>query len=78
MSRYAWMTNVARGIAAGGCALALLAGSAGALSSAWITDGSGNWSTATNWNNGVPINAGDVAYITNPVTAPAPSRSTRR
>lgn len=49
--------------------LCLLAGNAGAITSTWITDGNGNWTNAANWNNGVPTNAGDVAYVTNPITA---------
>lgn len=42
---------------------------AGALTSSWITDGNGYWSATGNWNNGVPMNAGDVALLTNAVGA---------
>lgn len=58
------------------CALTLLAAGAlslpqraGALTSSWINAGGGLWSTPGNWNNGVPTNAGDVAYITNTIAA---------
>ncbi len=68
MSRYAWMMSTGRGIATGCCALALLAGSAGAISSAWNVDANGSWTNGANWNNGAPTNAGDSAYFTNAIT----------
>jgi len=59
-----------RWITAGCCALALLAGTAGAaITSAWTNNAGGYWTNSANWNNGVPTNAGDTAYFTNAITA---------
>jgi hypothetical protein len=39
---------------------------AGALTSNWVLqDANGNWSDEANWDNGIPMNPGDVAVITN-------------
>lgn len=48
---------------------ALLASQAGAITSAWITDGDGYWTNSINWNNGVPNAPGDAAYFTNMISA---------
>jgi hypothetical protein len=49
--------------------VALLASQAGAISSAWVTDGDGYWTNSINWDNGVPNAPGDVAYFTNMISA---------
>ncbi len=40
-----------------------------ALTSSWMMNGGGTWSNPANWNNGAPTNTGDVAVITNTITA---------
>lgn len=69
MNSCTWEMSIKRLVAAVSLGIVLLVGSAGAISSAWIKDGDGSWTNAANWNNGVPVSAGDAAYITNPVTA---------
>ncbi len=64
------MMNMRARIISGSCmVVALLASPAGAISSAWITDGNGSWTNSINWNNGVPNAPGDAAYFTNAITA---------
>lgn len=40
-----------------------------AFTSCWTKDGNGSWNDPLNWNNGVPVNAGDTAIITNVISS---------